>query len=293
MATCKLTRTLTPALLNYATLGCVLTFSRTGLSDFVEVRAFRARALQRPAYDGARADLFSLGAVSGGVDLGYDFFGPVWYPAYEIFLQVDSFAAALAAVLSACQHCAVRRTGCRPRRPSKRPPAPVEWAAELVPERRSTVAALRSHISSPCGAARDSAAESDLRRGTRATPSRRSDGRGAPGGRSARRCGAGGGQGAGAGRARPAPTGRPAAQGDAAAGRGCLGVRTATPSPSPAVAPPSFLGFSWFLNLGFVNARAPPRPLRGAGRRRGARPKERGRRGRRRQLSGPRGPAAA
>ncbi len=30
---------------------------------------------------------------------GHDFFGAVWYPAYESFLQVDSFAAALAEAL--------------------------------------------------------------------------------------------------------------------------------------------------------------------------------------------------
>ena len=36
---------------------------------------------------------------------GHDFFGAVWYPAYESFLQVDSFAAALAEALVRVRCC--------------------------------------------------------------------------------------------------------------------------------------------------------------------------------------------
>ena len=51
------------------------------LSDFVGSPGFFApELLQRPAYDGARADLFSLGAVMVELIFGHDFFGAVWYP---------------------------------------------------------------------------------------------------------------------------------------------------------------------------------------------------------------------
>ena len=51
------------------------------LSDFVGSPGFFApELLQRPAYDGARADLFSLGAVIVELIFGHDFFGAVWYP---------------------------------------------------------------------------------------------------------------------------------------------------------------------------------------------------------------------
>ncbi len=127
MATRKLgTRTPTPALLNYATLGCVRTFPRTG---FVGSPGFFApELLQRPAYDGARADLFSLGAVMVELIFGHDFFGAVWYPAYESFLQVDSFAAALAEALV--------RVRCGPAdRPPAAPPvqALLNGLLEVVP----------------------------------------------------------------------------------------------------------------------------------------------------------------
>ena len=68
---------------------------------------------------------------------GHDFFGAVWYPAYESFLQVDSFAAALAEALV--------RVRCGPAdRPPAAPPlrALLNGLLELVPERRSTVAEL-------------------------------------------------------------------------------------------------------------------------------------------------------
>jgi len=109
------------------------------LSDFVGSPGFFApELLQRPAYDGARADLFSLGAVMVELIFGHDFFGAVWYPAYESFLQVDSFAAALAEAL-------VRvRCGPADRVPPAAPPlqALLNGLLELVPERRSTVAEL-------------------------------------------------------------------------------------------------------------------------------------------------------
>ena len=69
---------------------------------------------------------------------GHDFFGAVWYPAYESFLQVDSFAAALAEAL-------VRvRCGPADRALPAAPPlrALLNGLLELVPERRSTVAEL-------------------------------------------------------------------------------------------------------------------------------------------------------
>ena len=68
---------------------------------------------------------------------GHDFFGAVWYPAYESFLQVDSFAAALAEALV--------RVRCGPAdRPPAAPPlqALLNGLLELVPERRSTIAEL-------------------------------------------------------------------------------------------------------------------------------------------------------
>ena len=108
------------------------------LSDFVGSPGFFApELLQRPAYDGARADLFSLGAVMVELIFGHDFFGAVWYPAYESFLQVDSFAAALAEALV--------RVRCGPA--DRAPAAPplqtlLDGLLELVPERRSTVAEL-------------------------------------------------------------------------------------------------------------------------------------------------------
>ena len=108
------------------------------LSDFVGSPGFFApELLQRPAYDGARADLFSLGAVMVELIFGHDFFGAVWYPAYESFLQVDSFAVALADALV--------RVRCGPaERPPTAPPlqALLNGLLELVPERRSTVAEL-------------------------------------------------------------------------------------------------------------------------------------------------------
>ena len=67
------------------------------LQDFVGSPGFFApELLQRPSYDGARADLFSLGAVMVELIFGHDFFGAVWYPAYEDLLKVDRFAAAIA-----------------------------------------------------------------------------------------------------------------------------------------------------------------------------------------------------
>ena len=139
------------------------------LQDFVGSPGFFApELLQRPSYDGARADLFSLGAVhtSNGrgastpstrhrekthwlfcahrlgavmVELifGHDFFGAVWYPAYEDLLKVDRFAAAIAD--------AVARVRCGSNeRPPLEPPlqALLNGLLEIVPERRKTVEEL-------------------------------------------------------------------------------------------------------------------------------------------------------
>ena len=108
------------------------------LQDFVGSPGFFApELLQRPAYDGARADLFSLGAVMVELIFGHDFFGAVWYPAYEDLLKVDRFAAAIAD--------AVARVRCGSNeRPPLEPPlqALLNGLLEVVPERRKTVEEL-------------------------------------------------------------------------------------------------------------------------------------------------------
>ena len=108
------------------------------LQDFVGSPGFFApELLQRPSYDGARADLFSLGAVMVELIFGHDFFGAVWYPAYEDLLKVDRFAAAIAD--------AVARVRCGSNeRPPLEPPlqALLNGLLEVVPERRKTVEEL-------------------------------------------------------------------------------------------------------------------------------------------------------
>ena len=110
----------------------------TLLQDFVGSPGFFApELLQRPSYDGARADLFSLGAVMVELIFGHDFFGAVWYPAYEDLLKVDRFAAAIAD--------AVARVRCGSNeRPPLEPPlqALLNGLLEVVPERRKTVEEL-------------------------------------------------------------------------------------------------------------------------------------------------------
>jgi len=68
---------------------------------------------------------------------GHDFFGAVWYPAYEDLLKVDRFAAAIAD--------AVARVRCGSNeRPPLEPPlqALLNGLLEVVPERRKTVEEL-------------------------------------------------------------------------------------------------------------------------------------------------------
>ena len=65
------------------------------LTDFVGSPGFFAPEMLAGPYDGARADVWSLGATMLECVVGHGAFAAVWLPAYDLYRQRDAFRVAV------------------------------------------------------------------------------------------------------------------------------------------------------------------------------------------------------
>lgn len=71
------------------------------LNDFVGSPGFFAPELMmRRRYDGAKADMWSLGAVMVEMFLGHKFFDSLWCPPYEYLSDVEAFSTGIASAVA-------------------------------------------------------------------------------------------------------------------------------------------------------------------------------------------------
>lgn len=97
---------------------------------------FAPEMLLAPSYDGAMADVWSLGAVMLEMLIGHSAFSNLWAPPYELMADLESFQAAIGEAVGRIKH------GTTHSEPSLALSMLVNDLLEIDPEKRSPVEKL-------------------------------------------------------------------------------------------------------------------------------------------------------